>query len=125
MRGYPVHLSNNNPDEFYTARNFDIKKFFNCYGVCKFAVHTCQIVETVGIRHNGRVINIFTTLLKTPMQVTEIRYSFGNNLTIGKTLKFENAMGRGVLRAHGEYHLLGSKVLFKHNDVVAFSSNPY
>jgi hypothetical protein len=107
--GDALQLRQNHPDVLRARRHLDVQETLHGAAVAEVLGNRRDVVEPVGQRLDHRVGAMLAELLDTAVQVADDRPHLGDLLTVQLQQKTEHPVGRGVLRPHVDFHLLGAE----------------
>src|SRR5512133_2109338 len=97
-------LAHHDADYFNPVGNFDSGNFFNSQHVGHFVEHTCQIINTIGIRYIGMPRLSLTHFFSTPVMKSYIGYNFYNIFTVELKYQPQQAMRARMLWSDIQKH---------------------
>ena len=109
VRGDALQLRQDDPDVLGARRHLDVQQALHRTAVAEVLGNCRHVVEPVGQWLDHRIGAMFAELLDAPVQVADDRTHLGDLLTVELQLETEHPVGRGVLRAHVDLHLLGAE----------------
>ena len=102
----PCQFREDDAQVFGALGNFYAGEFFDTERVGPVVRHRAKIIEPIGIRHRAEVAGVLANLLVIAMEITEDRFEFAHDLAFEGNVHPENAVGRGMLRAHRDFQQL-------------------
>jgi hypothetical protein len=88
---------------FGAFRDFDAGKFLDGERVAPVVGDGADVVEAVGVRHRAEEGLVLGDLLVIPVEVAEDRLEPDDDFAVEDDVHAEDAVGRRVLRAHGDF----------------------
>ena len=102
-----VDLVSHDPDVLGLLGNLDSEGLLTGHAVKVGVHHRCRIAETVGHRDDLGIRPVLGLLLPSPVKVSYDGVGIGYDFSVRLDLKGPETVGEGVLRTHGDPHLVG------------------
>ena len=101
-----VSSAENDAQIFRAFGHFDAGQFLHAERVGPVVRHRTKIIEPIRVRHRAEIARVLADLLVIAMQIAEHRLQFAHDFAIERDVHAEDAVRRGMLRAHRNFEQL-------------------
>ncbi len=108
--GDASHLAADDADGFAAGRKLPTHEFLDGEGVSDVVGEWCEVVEAVCVGHELVVVHVFGDFFVAAVKVADVWGGFGDDLAVEFELEAQDAVGRGMGRAHVDCHFFAQEL---------------
>ena len=110
VRGDAVEFTQQHADDLGLLGDDQPAQLLDGEAVAEVHVHRGEVVHPIRVRDELDGGDVLADLLRTAVQVAEVRHHAGHQLAVGLQHQPQHAVRTGVLRPHAHQHLVGADI---------------